>query len=244
MGGELDFERVWLEKFKRCLEKNAGAEMREEIMRGSEGLSQDSAREEVMKWTQSSMERLDSLLDVRKRRDVMLGCACHYPHADLEDLKKMYEETYDIDVVHRMLQERFASFLKKTLNLPDKAIEDITRRGWGVAGMIKGETVLAIKIPKSSNLLEYMGEDDPQKKRVLYCHCPRIRDAIRTGMKISPTYCFCGAGFYKDIWEFITGAPVSVEVLESVLAGGEVCRFAIHLRRTSSFELGKTSDLP
>jgi predicted hydrocarbon binding protein len=42
-------------------------------------------------------------------------------------------------------------------------------------------------------------------------------------------YCYCGAGFYKGIWEEILGEPVEVEVLESVLQGGDVCRIAIHL---------------
>jgi predicted hydrocarbon binding protein len=41
-------------------------------------------------------------------------------------------------------------------------------------------------------------------------------------------YCYCGAGFYQDIWETVLGRPVEVEVLETVLEGGEVCRIAIH----------------
>jgi len=43
------------------------------------------------------------------------------------------------------------------------------------------------------------------------------------------TYCYCGAGFYKGIWEEILQEPVEVEVLESVLKANEVCKIAIHL---------------
>jgi predicted hydrocarbon binding protein len=46
---------------------------------------------------------------------------------------------------------------------------------------------------------------------------------------VSTTYCYCGAGFYKGIWEEILQRPVEVEVLESVLSGGEVCKIIIYL---------------
>ena len=75
------------------------------------------------------------------------------------------------------------------------------------------------------------GLTDPEKKRQVYCHCPRVRDALKTGVTISPAYCYCGAGFYKGIWEEILQAPVEVEVLKSVLKGDQVCTIAIHLPR-------------
>jgi hypothetical protein len=74
-----------------------------------------------------------------------------------------------------------------------------------------------------------MQESDPRVKREMYCHCPRVRDAIRNGQALPETYCYCGAGYYKGIWEEILGQPVEVEVLESVLGGGNVCKIAIHL---------------
>lgn len=76
-----------------------------------------------------------------------------------------------------------------------------------------------------------MREIDPQEKRQYYCHCPRVRDALKTGVTISATYCYCGAGFYKGIWEEILQEPVEVEVLKSVLKGDQVCTIAVHLPR-------------
>ena len=90
-------------------------------------------------------------------------------------------------------------------------------------------TIIAIKIPKSGYLVEYMKETDPEKKRQYYCQCPRIRDVLKTSETISTTYCYCGAGFYKGIWEEILQKPVEVEVLESVLQGDEVCKIAVYL---------------
>jgi predicted hydrocarbon binding protein len=44
-----------------------------------------------------------------------------------------------------------------------------------------------------------------------------VRDALKIKETISPTYCYCGAGFYKGIWEEILQKPVEVKLLESVL---------------------------
>ena len=105
----------------------------------------------------------------------------------------------------------------------------IVERGWGSAGVKRGGTIIATKIPKSDYLLEYIRETDFARKRALYCHCPRIRDALLSSVAISPTYCYCGVGFYEGIWEEILRQPVQVEVLEAVLRGDEVCKFAVYL---------------
>jgi len=81
-----------------------------------------------------------------------------------------------------------------------------------------------------------MNEPDPEKKRALYCHCPRIRDVLKTSQTIPPIYCYCGAGFYKGMWEEILQEPVEVELLESVLKGDDVCKVAVHLRRSGMEE--------
>ena len=49
------------------------------------------------------------------------------------------------------------------------------------------------------------------------------------GEGLPASYCYCGAGYYKGIWEEVLQRPVEVEVLESVLDGGDVCRVAITL---------------
>jgi hypothetical protein len=160
---------------------------------------------------------------------VLTGCACQYPKADLQDVRQRYEATGDVDLALGMLQDRFESFLTDTLELDGELIEEVVGRGWGLAGVRVGDTIVATKIPKSGFLVEYMNETDPERKRQYYCHCPRIRDLLKSGDSLSPTYCYCGAGYYKGIWEEILQQPVEVEVLESVLQGDEVCRIAVHL---------------
>lgn len=229
MSEQPDFERAWLAKFSRCLDETVGQEIRKEVMAGSEGLSSRSDRQQVVAWSGQAMARLDALVDEKSRRQIMTGCACRYPKSDLQAMRQSYEATQDVDLAHQMLQEQFESFLKNSLKLSDALIAEVVKRGWGSAGVRHGDTIIAAKIPKSGYLMAYMAETDPEKRRQYYCHCPRIRDVLKTGETISPTYCYCGAGFYESIWQEILQRPVAVEVLTSVLQGDEVCKIAIHL---------------
>jgi hypothetical protein len=226
---KIDFEKTWLEKFGACIERETSAEIRSKVMEGSEELSDITDRDKVVEWSEGAMNRLDELVETEKSKRIMTGCSCHYPKSDLQDIRKRYEENGDIDQVIGMLQEKFVSFLKDGLNLSDGMIADIVDRGWGLAGRRDGDRIIATKIPKSAYIKEYMEETDIAKKRAIYCHCPRIRNSLRTGSNISSTYCYCGAGYYKGIWEEILQRPVRVELLKSVLGGDDVCSIAIQL---------------
>lgn len=231
---ENDFLKNWLLKFTHRLDEIAGEKTRKKVLRGSAKLSSGASPKKKIDWIKKAMERLEALLDEQKRIEIMTGCACQYPQSDLDEIRKAYQESKDIDLAHKMLLEKFISFLRDSLKLDDYVIDDIVNRGWGLAGVKKGNTIIATKIPKSANLPEYLKEKDSEKKRVIYCHCPIVREAIGSNVKISPLYCYCGAGFYKGIWEYILGRKVKVEVLESVLQGDDICRIAIHLPSVKS----------
>ncbi|HET6444159.1 MAG TPA: hypothetical protein VFI27_06210 [candidate division Zixibacteria bacterium] len=229
MSDTQDFERMWLAKFATCLDQEVGEEVRKYIMEGSKQLSSAASREDVIQWTQEAMQRLDRSVDDSHRHAVMTGCACRYPASDLQEIRSIYAETEDLDHVHSLLQQKFETFLRQDMELEEELIDEVVSRGWGLAGFKEGKTIIATKIPKSGNLKEYFEEVDPQARRELYCHCPRVRDAVPAKDKISISYCYCGAGFYKALWEEITQEPVYVEVLESVLAGDDACKIAIYL---------------
>jgi len=132
-----------------------------------------------------------------------------------------------------MLQEQFLSTTRGFLELDEEQLNDIKRRGWGVVGLRNGDTIIATKMPFKFH--EYFKTATPEERRYRYCHCQRIRGVIKTEEEpISTTYCYCGVGFYKGIWEYILQRPVKVEVLKSVLQGDDVCRIAIHLARISN----------
>jgi len=230
MSNEFDFEQYWLNKFSNCLDNIAGKDIRKKIIASSEKFNDKTSVEEIFSWSKKAMEKLDSFVDEKKRVEIMTRCACQYPKEDLQEIRKKYEETKDIDLAHQMLQEKFESFLKDTLNLDEEYFNYIIDRGWGLAGVRDENKIIATKIPKSGFLIEYMKETDPVKKKAHYCHCPRVIDVFKTpGARMSSTYCYCGAGFYKGIWEEILQKPVKMEILESLFTGGNVCKIAIVL---------------
>lgn len=231
MSDRIDFERAWLSKLSQALDELAGRGVRAAVMDGSQGLSSASPREDVIAWTRGALERLGAQVDEETGQRILTRCACQYPPADLQDVRQRYRETNDVRVAHQMLQDRFERFLRETLQLEEALVENVVARGWGLAGVLEADRIVATKIPKSGGLRAYLAEEDPARRRALYCHCPRVRDVLRSGGTLPEVYCACGAGFYQAIWEEITQAPVEVEVLESVLTGGEVCRVGIYIRR-------------
>lgn len=229
MTQQVDFERAWLSKLSTCLQEAAGEETRLRVMAGSEVLSAVSSSAEVITWTKGAMERLEALVDGETASRVMTGCACHHSKEGLQAARRAYEETGDLAAAHRMLQRQFEAFLRDSLGLREEYVREVVGRGWGLAGILEGNRILATKIPKSGNLVAYLEETDPERKRRYYCHCPRVRDALQTGDSLPAAYCYCGAGFYKGIWEEILQAAVEVEVLKSVLSGDDVCSIAVYL---------------
>lgn len=223
-----DFESQWQGKLSRALEKKTG-QPPADLLAGGEQLSDQSTPRQRLVWTCQVIERLDKVADLAARQEILTDCHCQYPPEDLQDVKAIYQETGKIDDVLAALQTKFETFLREDLDLKEELVETIRSRGWGLAGIRKGQQVIATKIPKSGYLREYFQASDPLEKRRLYCHCPRVRDEVGNNPTLPLEYCYCGAGFYQGIWEEILGRSVRVEVLQSVMAGDEVCQVAVHL---------------
>lgn len=230
MTDPFDFEKAWLEKLNAGLKNRVSDGVKEQILAGSRQLSNDSPREAVIDWSIQAMSRLDDLVtDERTRREILTACACQYPREQLQLIKEEYSQTRNLNRAHQRPQSQFLALLRGGLTLGEEMIDEIVTQGWGLAGVLDGHTVIATKIPKSENLKAYLAESDPEKKRQLYCHCPRVRDILKDDRRLSATYCYCGAGYYKGIWEEIIQHPVEVEILESLMNGSDICKFAVHL---------------
>ena len=134
-----DFEQAWLAKLSRGLHELAGADIRQRVMQGSEGLSSRSSRREVIEWSRQAMERLEALVDEERRRAILAGCACQYPRSDLQAIRQATQASGDMDLAHRMLQAQFEAFLSGVLHLEEPLIGEIVQRGWGSAGVQRGD---------------------------------------------------------------------------------------------------------
>jgi len=85
-----------------------------------------------------------------------------------------------------------------------------------------------------AELQKHMGPDAAKRAgdvlTVTYpkCLCPLVADFEEP---LSKSYCFCSAGWLHEVYETVTGGPVSVEILETVKRGGQRCRFEVKLLR-------------
>ncbi len=223
----IKFEKQWLEKFSKMVTDVAGPALTNQITKDSDQLLKDYSTQKSITWTQQALDTLKKEVDLKSLKDIMTGCACHYPHEKLEDLKKLYLETKDTDLIHSKLQEQFIKEIKSYKQLSDEQLQFIINRGWGLAGNKEGNIIYATKIP--SKFHEYFQATNPLEKASCYCHCSRIREGILNQEKIPVEYCYCGAGFYQDMWQTILMKKVDVEIVQSILKGDEVCQIKISI---------------
>jgi hypothetical protein len=210
----------WIEDklalFAKNIDNFADAEVRKTVLEGSEGYNDESDIQELAVWMKGAVERLSSLVDENTAKKIMTHNACRFIEetflgdtvGELAKLKAVYDKNGDIDEIIRLMNKD---------------------RSFNGASMFpkyerKGNVLYNTKKP--CRLMEFERAKDRYEKQLYYCFCPFVR---ATREKIPPVYCNCGAGFNKFIWEEVVEGEVAIEVVESVLDGGECCTFAIYL---------------
>ena len=208
---QLAYKFYRMEQLAQNLDRFAGESVRREVMDGSDRFPACSAFERAT-WFKGAIERLDSLVsDEDTRRDIMITVGDQFPQARITMMRDIYQQTSDLDALLEIMRA-------------DRTLGD---RSWYEAPIREGNIIYVTKDPVLPE--EYQQATTENEKRAAYCHCRLLAEAIRCGMTISGTYCYCGAGWYKQLWEGILGQPVRVDVLKSVLQGDDRCSFAIHL---------------
>jgi len=223
------FDRAWRERLSDELDGVTGSEVRARILGDQSSLDDTADPEAIYRWTLGMLERMDARLPEDDRKCVLNACGCWMGKDELRELRELYERTDDLDTVLDAAGGGLDRFLRGC-GVSQAVIDEVNHRGWGWPGRRDGETIHVTKIPYEGTIEAFFAEQDPAKRRALnYCHCPRVRDVLKTGKRLPTTYCHCSAGFYKKNFEEILQQPVDVEIAETVLSGGEVCAFVVHL---------------
>ena len=197
------------------------------------------SRYEKAQYTAEIMARMEEIFGISTTRDLLQDSLRdlpdeYYPE-ERSDFYKVCEGDMDrylifrgkklVDLL-RGYQERDELFFGQEIT--DDVIAFVSNDPEIGGGVREGNLIYQTKIPY--NAQAYLAETDPVKKRYHYCHCPWAKESIRKErVTVSPTFCQCSAGFVKRPFEVIFGQTLQADVLESVLQGDEVCRFAIHL---------------
>lgn len=200
----------WLGWFAEGLERHGGPIVRDHVMRGYERLAEELEPDAKAIWARGAMERLDaSIEDPDARRRIMNSCAHRFPSETIEKLRSEYLRLGGLDeLLERMSDERLY-------------------RGAKFVRSDDGGTLVCVKVPADPEGFRNATTD--VERRASYCHCPFVRSTIRSGDRISPTFCNCGGGWYVQLWEGILGESVVVDVERSVARGDDCCRFVIHV---------------
>ena len=219
---KLKKHKDWIEKLDTALEKYEEHGIKNFVMEGKPS-AELSDEKKFIEFEHESIVKIDTLLSENQRRKIFSDCSCNYPKEKLQPIKQKFAETQDLKLAHQMLQEQFEKDIE---DVPFK--DQMIAQNWGLAGILENDKIIITKIPKYPE--NYFTTDDVDEKRYMYCHCGRVRKQMREHKQTySEAYCYCGAGYYKHIWEEITGKSIKIDVVETVLKGSTVCKFVLLL---------------
>jgi effector-binding domain-containing protein len=210
----LDHE--WHERLAGGVEEILGQAARQQVMAGVESITTGSSAETYREWVHTAMARIDELTgDPGKKYQIVSCCAHVFPQHRIDHLRSIYEQHHEIDdVLREMYQD------------PD----------WYEDPVRKGNQLYMRKVPYDAET--YKKATSPIEQRQAYCHCGFVRPYLtESPARISPTFCLCGAGWYRRLWEGILGQPIQVEHVETLVTGSDCCRLVITLPITAEGEL-------
>lgn len=203
----------WCGLLTRNINHTLGEEAGKAIWQGYQGIGIETRLEERFQWVKGALEKLEGIAGEFQKYDAISRCAHIFPGGMVNRLADIYqrarEETQD------------------SLNAVDAVIEFIRNDpGWGEKSLYRdGHVIYTSKLPADPE--GYKQAKTVAEKRTAYCYCPLVRTNLERGMPA--TFCYCGAGWFRQQWETATGKPVKVELLKTILKGDDSCQFAVHL---------------
>lgn len=202
----------WKGLFRENIERVLGAPEAEKVFGDCAEITEETGLDTRFELVRSAIIRLDDAADGFQRYDCVSGCAHVFPPGQVAKLRACFTEATEEGLGFLEAVDRVIGFMDSD-------------PGWSEKAIRQGHTILTAKGPRDRKAFEEA--ETPEARAAAACFCPIIRTKLGDGMP--PTFCYCGAGWFRQQWEGATGLPVRVEILGTLLRGDPECRFAVHL---------------
>jgi len=195
----------WDNRLEKNLDRVLGKKIRKEIMKDRDKLfTLESSRENRIQWLKETLNRIDKVANDDDKYEILSCCAHEYSQKRIDFLRSIYEKNKDINDVIKEMEKDYA---------------------WYENPVRKGNKIYVSKIPVNPE--GYEKAETLEEKKKNYCHCRFINGNL--DKNISPTFCNCSTGWYRQYWEGILGKPVRIKILKTLLKGDDICQFEIDL---------------
>ncbi|HOO97623.1 MAG TPA: hypothetical protein PKV16_08440 [Caldisericia bacterium] len=175
----------------------------DELARDGAEITPFSNLEDRFNWARRAVEKLDKITEHKEKYEIISKCAHFYPPDLIARAREAYRKRHEVDDV--------LEFIK-------------TEGGWYPNCWREGDKIYCEKKPQNPEAHRNAKTDHERRKA--FCHCP----VAKFDMDNMPdSFCLCGAGWMRQFWEGILGVPIQINVCESVLSGGQTCRFSFEL---------------
>ena len=168
---------------------------------------------------------------------VLAGNHHEIPLESFNKHKQWYKEAGHIDAFLERVHGEAVAELEHYMNegkvwyeqeITPEIVEFVKGNQEVLSAVRDGEYLYITKFPYAPR--DWLEETDPVMKRYYGCHCPLARAAIIEGKPDIPLdWCYCSGGYTKLKFDVVFEEPTEVEVLESVLAGDDRCRFRVRI---------------
>jgi len=193
----------WESRFHNGIKQVLGSERYGAITSELQDMSEFTSSSERGKKLTSVFKKLDYEATEAQKYEIISGCAHIRPLEEVSHWKHIYEQTNDIDEMLRFYAES-QQFIEKPYRV--------------------GNIIYTSKPPADPEA--YANAETQEDKIRAACFCPLIHSTLD---EMPRSYCYCGAGWARQLFEPIIGVPLEIDIVETVIDGGDICKFAVHL---------------
>lgn len=201
----------WPEVYRNQLIRVLGNQKTDLIWKGGELMTPHTLVDPRCDWVGKSIDILIKNSSPDQQFDILSRVALIRPEEDINQYKKIYEKSKNIEDIFKIQHEKLAK----------------TRTGGFLdPPRFDGKILHVSKVPY--NKKKYVEAKTHREKRKAFCFCNLIREAENP--RVDSKFCYRAAGWARQFWEPILGVEFKrCDITHSILKGDDFCAWDYHL---------------